>query len=69
MGLACLAEGRLRFLLDLSGGWMPASEVVKLLPHGLQHRIEGRPMLFGNVDEDINCPEQALLGNRLPFAP
>jgi hypothetical protein len=48
---------------------MLTPEIVKLLPHRLQNRIEGRPMLFGDVDEDIDCPEQALLGNRLPFTP
>ncbi len=67
--LPCLTEKTTTLGLSLSSDCMLASEIVKLLPHRLQNRIEGRPMLFSNIDEDINRPEQALLGNRLPFAP
>ena len=47
---------------------MPTAEIVKLLPHGFQNGIEGWPMFLRNVDEHIDRPEQALLGNRLPLA-
>jgi hypothetical protein len=47
---------------------VPTAQVVQFLSDSLENWIESRSVLFRNLDQHIDCPEQTLLGHWFPLA-